>query len=206
MANTKTERAFIALRAAVLDGVYAPGQRLPVSDLMEFLQMSPTPIREALRLLQATGLVEHQPHHGVIVRARSSNQTSDTLDMRLTLESMAARRAAAVGSAAQLEDVADQFDRLRNLVASSPAGRRAKERHGLACRDLLRGIRAAANSAVLAEFLNRLDVIAPHFPVADSDAVRKLARVVHAITDREPVAAAEAMHDYIAWSKAASAL
>ena len=52
-------------------GSLRPGERLRVDELTRELGMSPTPIREALRLLQADRLVDYRPHHGIVVRQRS---------------------------------------------------------------------------------------------------------------------------------------
>jgi len=60
--QTKTEVAFSALRGAIEAGDLPPGDRLRANQLVEQLNMSPTPIREALRLLQAEGLVEYRAH------------------------------------------------------------------------------------------------------------------------------------------------
>ena len=69
---TKTDLAFQTLRAAIEEGRLKPGERLTIAHLPEELSMSPTPIREAMRLLQAEGLLEHQPDRGVVVRTNVS--------------------------------------------------------------------------------------------------------------------------------------
>lgn len=64
---TKTELALELLRERIHSGELAPGQRLELEELTQLLGMSATPIREALRLLQADRLVNYHPHHGVVV-------------------------------------------------------------------------------------------------------------------------------------------
>jgi DNA-binding GntR family transcriptional regulator len=49
--RTLAERAFATLHEAIVTGVLPPGERLPIEELAEILEMSPMPIREALRLL-----------------------------------------------------------------------------------------------------------------------------------------------------------
>jgi DNA-binding GntR family transcriptional regulator len=86
---TKTEAAFRALRRAIEDGRYHPGEHLRVQRLVEDLQMSPTPIREALRLLQADGLVDYRAHYGIVVTTRTAEEFRDLFRLRALLEPLA---------------------------------------------------------------------------------------------------------------------
>lgn len=86
---TKTELALRALRAGIRTGDLRPGQRLRVDELTRELGMSPTPIREALRLLQADRLVDYRPHHGILVTALSAELTAEVYRLRTLLEPLA---------------------------------------------------------------------------------------------------------------------
>ena len=66
---TKTEIALQVLRERIGSGDLAAGKRLRVEELAGELEMSPTPVREALRLLQADGLVDY--------RARKNRESID---------------------------------------------------------------------------------------------------------------------------------
>ena len=74
---TKTEAAFRALRQEIEDGRYHPGEHLRVQRMIEDLRMSPTPIREALRLLQSEGLVVHHAHRGMTVAEYSPEDAEE---------------------------------------------------------------------------------------------------------------------------------
>ena len=65
--RTLAEKAFETLHAAIITGQLRPGARLPIEELAEVLEMSPMPIREAVRRLDAAGLVENIPHRGARV-------------------------------------------------------------------------------------------------------------------------------------------
>lgn len=93
--RTLAEKAFVALHDAILSGEIAPGARLRIEDLAETLNMSPMPIREALRRLDAAGLVEHVPHRGTRVTELSLADLREVYQARLALEPLAARLAAA---------------------------------------------------------------------------------------------------------------
>jgi DNA-binding GntR family transcriptional regulator len=92
--RTLAEKAFATLHEAIITGVLAPGQRLPIEELAERLEMSPMPIRESLRHLDAVGLVEHVPHRGARVTELSIKDLQEVYDARLALEPLAVRHAA----------------------------------------------------------------------------------------------------------------
>ena len=92
--RTLAERAFATLHEAIVTGVLAPGERLPIEELAEVLEMSPMPIREALRLLDSVGLVENMPHRGARVTELSIDDLREVYEARLSLEPLAVRHAA----------------------------------------------------------------------------------------------------------------
>jgi DNA-binding GntR family transcriptional regulator len=92
--RTLAERAFATLHEAVVTGVLPPGERLPIEELAELLEMSPMPIREALRQLDSAGLVENIPHRGARVTELSIGDLREVYEARLALEPLAVRHAA----------------------------------------------------------------------------------------------------------------
>lgn len=92
--RTLAERAFATLHEAIVTGVLAPGERLPIEELAEIIEMSPMPIREALRLLDSVGLVENIPHRGARVTELSIDDLHEVYEARLALEPLAVRHAA----------------------------------------------------------------------------------------------------------------
>jgi DNA-binding GntR family transcriptional regulator len=93
--RTLAEKAYETLHAAIISGILRPGARLPIEELAEHLQMSPMPIREAVRRLDAVGLVDNVPHRGARVTALSITDLAEVYEVRLSLETLAMRRAAA---------------------------------------------------------------------------------------------------------------
>jgi DNA-binding GntR family transcriptional regulator len=92
--RTLADRAFAALHDAIVAGHLAPGERLPIEELGDALGMSAMPIREALRRLDAAGLVENIPHRGGRVTELSVPDLAEVYEARLALEPLAVRRAA----------------------------------------------------------------------------------------------------------------
>jgi DNA-binding GntR family transcriptional regulator len=85
---------FERLRRLILEGEYGPRERLIEEQLAERLGVSRTPIRQALTMLEAEGLVEIVPNKGAMVCSFSVEEVWDTYDLRAVLEGHAARRAA----------------------------------------------------------------------------------------------------------------
>ena len=92
--RTLAEKAFETLHWAIITGRLRPGARLPIEELADVLDMSPMPIREAVRRLDAAGLVENIPHRGARVTELSVIDLSEVYEARMALEVLAIRRAA----------------------------------------------------------------------------------------------------------------
>jgi len=90
----QTERAHHRLRELILDGTYPHGARLTELEAAGVLQMSRTPVREALRALAADGLVR-ATGRGVVVVALEPPDLDDAYQVRAVLEALTARAAAA---------------------------------------------------------------------------------------------------------------
>ena len=82
------------LQARVLRGEIQSGARLRQEMLATEFEVSRTPIREALRKLQASGIVELEPHRGAVVRTPSAREIREAYEVRAELEGFAAELAA----------------------------------------------------------------------------------------------------------------
>src|SRR5881275_1639865 len=88
------EAALERLRESIILGELTPGAPLRLEELAQRLGMSISPIREAVRQLEALGLAEHLPHHGAKVMRLDVEELRELFSIRLALEGMALRRAA----------------------------------------------------------------------------------------------------------------
>ena len=85
--STIREQVYQILRDDICQGVYAPGTRLQEVDLAENLNVSRSPVREALRQLAADGLLLEIPNKGVYVKeftAKDLGVSSVAVDSRMT--------------------------------------------------------------------------------------------------------------------------
>jgi len=86
------------LRSLILAGRYAPGDRLGEVELAQLLQVSRTPVREALRQLQSEGLVEVTANKGARVVEYPAADLETIFELRARIEGLAARQAAALAT------------------------------------------------------------------------------------------------------------
>lgn len=115
------------LRRAILSGALQGGTRLVQADIASSLDVSTTPVREALRDLATEGLIRLDAHRGAIVHSPDSAEVRDLYDVRKILEAEAIRRATAAISdddLAQAEALHEQMQREEDPLAWADLNRR----------------------------------------------------------------------------------
>jgi DNA-binding GntR family transcriptional regulator len=110
------EQAYQALRNAILSGECVPGQRLVETHLAEQLEVSRTPIREALRLLQHEGLAIADENGAVRVATVSVTDAIELYDCRLALETLSVAQACLNANTAQLEELQSLVEQAEKLM------------------------------------------------------------------------------------------
>jgi len=116
--QTRGEAVLERLRQMVVTGILRPGERLMEVPIAARLQVSRTPVRQALGLLAHEGLLDYTPQRGFTVRAHASEEVEGARDLRAVLEAEACRSAcAAPASADLLDDLADGVAAARALAA-----------------------------------------------------------------------------------------
>jgi DNA-binding GntR family transcriptional regulator len=88
------ELAYVTVRDRIVRGVYAGASRITEQEIADSTGVSRTPVREALRRLQAEGFVKVTANHGAIVTEWSSQDTDNVFELRALLEPYGAARAA----------------------------------------------------------------------------------------------------------------
>lgn len=104
------------IREAILDGRLPPGRRLKEEELAQELGISRTPVREALLLLQAEGLVDASPNRGARVHSHSIEDLNDLYQLRALLEGYAARRAATGLPEERIDALRESCARFEELI------------------------------------------------------------------------------------------
>ncbi|NKY31868.1 GntR family transcriptional regulator [Nocardia speluncae] len=119
-------RATTLLREQILAGRWEAGERLGEAELAEILQVSRTPVREALSRLAAEGLVEIAPNRGARIASWTPQQVAEIFDLRLLLEPVASGKAAGRLSAETidtLEQLAESMQELGSAEGERDFGR-----------------------------------------------------------------------------------
>lgn len=195
--KTKTGFAVEALRDAISNGRMQPGERLIVGRLAEQLGMSATPIREAIRILQAEGWISHQPHRGVSVTDFSLNDAEEIHLLRGLLEGLATSLAVSKVTEAQL-------DKLENLAA------RVETAYALGNNKQVMQANAEwhlyiyriSGTHYLEEFLHRLWAVFPwdsiwRIPGRAAQSIAEHTEIMAAIRERDASRASELMRRHI---------
>ena len=102
------------LRDDIISGALPFGSRLTIDQLAVRYSTSHMPVREALRQLAGEGIVDSEPNRGARVRTIDTNFVIELLDLRTGIESLLARQAASVATAAnvkQLETIESRFEK-----------------------------------------------------------------------------------------------
>ena len=122
-AQSQTVKAQLGLRELVLDGAFAPGERVPEIELSERLGVSRTPLRLALSTLAHEGLLESLPGGGFVVRSFTRADVSDAIELRGVLEGTAARLAAErLESGDELDPLAEAVELLDEVLEDVTPG------------------------------------------------------------------------------------
>jgi DNA-binding GntR family transcriptional regulator len=110
--RSKTDLVADAVRLMIQNGELPPGTELRQRDLAQLLGVSSTPVREALRRLEAEGYVANEPHRGTIVFWPEKGDIYETAVLRGMLEGRGAELAAKRVTASDLEQLRELNRRL----------------------------------------------------------------------------------------------
>jgi DNA-binding GntR family transcriptional regulator len=97
------------LTSMILSGALKPGERLRESLLAENLRLSRNTVREAVRIVQAGGLIRHRPNHGAVVWDPTDAEIMDVYSARYYLETTAARSISERTSLAEVHAAMEDF-------------------------------------------------------------------------------------------------
>jgi DNA-binding GntR family transcriptional regulator len=119
--DVPTVRAIVArkLREAIMSGNLKPGQRLVERELCEMMGVSRPSIREALRVLEADGLVNTVPHRGPMVSTISLEEARQLYAARAVLEGFAGRECARLHDPTVVRKIGHALTRLKAALAEA---------------------------------------------------------------------------------------
>jgi DNA-binding GntR family transcriptional regulator len=129
--RTLRNEALDMLRRAIITGQLIPGQHLKEIELSEQMEISRSPVREALRTLEEEGLVESVPNQGCFVKSYGPQQIVEIFTLRTALENLA-------GELVIQQDALDgaDFEALNDLVVRQDQAAQARDLHTLTGLDM----------------------------------------------------------------------
>ena len=191
------------LRLAITEGVFRPGDRLVERTLAARLQVSRPSVREAVRQLEAEGLVEVRPNHGVIVRTLGRDELLDIYDMRALAEGLCARYFAERGSAKEIQQLDVRLEQLENALT------KRQRRAIVICKAAYyEAFVAGSHSELIKTFVRQLNARVSYLWASSLDRPGRITageaemrRLYRAIKSRDGDAAFEAAQTYIRHAK-----
>ncbi|MFY1672917.1 GntR family transcriptional regulator [Plantactinospora sp. WMMB334] len=206
--TTLADDVYESVRALLMDHAVAPGERINIDALARRLEVSPTPVREALARLESDGLVRKRPLAGYTAAPLLTRAEFDELvEMRLILETASARRVADRFADRPDAGAAGELTRLRReaeLPGQVPGtegfaaiaaftSQDARFHHLLAEWSGNRMLHAA-----VVRLRAHLHLFRLHFPAAHhGTSAREHLRIVDAVATGDPDAAGTAMRDHL---------
>jgi len=196
------EQTRMLLRRSILDGVYAPGQRLKEVEISRDLGISRSPVREAIQGLANEGLVRIAPQRGAFVANLDATEVAELYEVREGLEIMAVRLAAERAETLRIMD-------LRELLEATRSSLDRQESTGYPRNlDFHKHISALSGNRKLAQEVNEIN---SQLELARIRSAYKLGRaeqayeehltIFNALRRRDPEVAADAMREHIRHGK-----
>lgn len=127
--HSRAEFVRVQVRKAIEDGKFEPGSRVRENDIADWLKVSRTPVREALRHLEAEGLLVFIPWRGVIVAELDRSQVAELYKVRAALEGLAASLAARHISDTELTLMSDLLEQSETAASQPELARLNKQFH-----------------------------------------------------------------------------
>lgn len=195
--GSRSEHVYRRMRDAIQQGEFKPGRRVMEIEVAEWLNVSRTPVRDAIRRLEAEGMLEHAPRNGLVVARLDRQAVMELYVMRETLEGTAARLCARHASDMEILDLAELIERERQIQGDPEAIARHNGRfhaaiHRGAHNRYLEKSLATVNDSMW--LLGRPLMLLPHRAQAALD---EHARIFEAIQRRDPDAAEEAARQHV---------
>lgn len=116
MYATKNDAVYLLIKEEIVNGSFHPGERLTVAQLAKKYNVSPMPVREALKRLQQDGLIENVPHVGARVMQFDFDKFKEIVYIRNILEPLAVKLAASFLTDEQIEELEELINKMRSCV------------------------------------------------------------------------------------------
>lgn len=195
--GSRSELVYLKLREAIEIGRLKPGERIMETEIADWLKVSRTPVRDAIRRLESEDMLMHEPRFGLVIAKLDQRAVMELYAMREVLEGTAARLCARHASDMEVLELAELVKMEHQLQGNAEAlmrhNRRFHEtiRHAAHNRYLLKSLNAVNDSMGL---LGRSQMLLPHRAKA---ALAEHTEIVRAIQKRDADAAEAAIRKHV---------
>lgn len=193
---SRAEQAYQKILEGIREGSLKPGSRIKESEIADWLSFSRTPVREALKRLESSGLLVVAPYSGMQIAKLGYQEVMELYYMRDVLESSAAGLAAKHASDAEIYSLSEIMNKYE--AASSPSDQARQNRffhngiyHAAHNRYLLKSLSSLRDSMAL------LGKTTYELPGRSQAVVEEHRRIYEAIAGRDVAKAKEAASQHI---------
>ncbi|MFN8221630.1 MAG: GntR family transcriptional regulator [Gaiellales bacterium] len=193
---TKQERVYGALRERILSGAYGPGYRVVIDALADEFSVSALPVREAIRRLEAEGLVVYRPNAGAQVAPADPSVFEEEMTVLALLEGLATALAApalAKADIARMRQINAEMAKAMEQLDSLRFGRLNQEFHAIIYEKCPNG----SLVTLLRDVARRLDAIRRtvfvQIPYRGAASLKEHAELIDLIEKRAPATKVESL-------------
>jgi DNA-binding GntR family transcriptional regulator len=191
------QQAYDKLFEAIQSGRLPPGSRIRETELTDWLQMSRTPLRDALQRLEGEGLLRHESHRGIVIARLDRQMVVELYTAREWTEAAAASLAARHAVDAEIETMLHLLKLEREAADDPAAGARINRKLHLTIYDATHNRYLMAQLRSLSAVLALAGNSTRRSPTRVRDAHREHELIVDAIAARNPAAAEAAARQHI---------
>jgi DNA-binding GntR family transcriptional regulator len=192
-----SDQVMTLLRKRILEGVYAPGERLIEVELAAAFEISRAPLREALRSLAQEGIVTHRSNKGFYVPAITLEDARSLYEFRQAIETSAARWAAERSTAAETQQMMTRLAVTEKIISRGKRAAYPKDQ------DFHQSVIKAAHSPLLEqrsrEVTHQIQLLRQRSAYSHEraqDAYAEHLAIAEAVAAREPEKAEQAMRTH----------
>ncbi len=195
--STVSDSVYLWIKNAIIQGDYKPGEHIPQESLTKKLGVSRTPVRDAIKRLEAEGLLITKPHCGAVVFQLTKKHLREIYEIRILMEQYCAARTCMLATDEQLKEIEDISLRMINCAHDSKTFMLLdRQFHSLIC-----SLSECANTLEILESLwNKCDSFKSIYYSLEgrvNDTLTEHARIVQGLKKRDIEATKTAISDHL---------
>lgn len=195
--STVSDSVYLWIKNAIIHGDYKPGEHIAQESLTKILGVSRTPVRDAIKRLEAEGLLITKPHCGAVVFKLSRENLNEIYDVRILMEQYCAARTCIIATDEDISAIEDINLKMLNFSNTSKEFMQLdRQFHSLICT-----LSGCSNTVEILEGLwNKCDSFKSIYYSLEgraNDTLSEHARIVQGLRKRDIEATKEAIANHL---------